>query len=187
MPLSPTLVQSEETRNAITKALMAQESEDREICLLSITHDSFANSDLPDGILRLSTDATTHLWDDEETLTPIYGTISNNKQYVYLPISATLPASTSETPPTASFSISNVSRYVAPYLLQITDQFPKLTIDVVLASNTDLIIQSWPTFDINNMSITADTLSVQIGLNIASSEPTPWLRFTPHAFPNVFD
>lgn len=185
MPLSPNL--TEQQRDIVTKTLMAQESEDREICLLSITHPSFIGSDLPDGVLRISTDATQYLRDEPETLTPLYGTISNNKEFLYLPITATLPASTSETPPTAQFTISNVGREVAPYMLKIADEYPKLTIDVVLASAPDTVIQSWPTFDIQSVSINADSVTVQIGMNIASTEPTPWLRFTPASFPNVFD
>lgn len=185
MPLSPNLTQQQ--KDAITKTLMAQQSEDREICLLTITHPSFSNSDLPDGVLRISTDATQYLRDDEETLTPIYGTISNNKEYIYLPISATLPSSVNESPPTASFTISNVSREIAPYMLKIANEYPKLTVDVVLASSPDIAIMSYPSFDIQTASISADSVTVQIGMNIASSEPTPWLRFTPAAFPNVFD
>lgn len=78
-------------------SLMAQETTEREICLLTITHPDF------DRTLYLSTDPTEYLFDEETTGTPVYGTKSRGRDYVYLPMSPTLPSSDSETPPTGTF------------------------------------------------------------------------------------
>ena len=161
--------------------VMAQESSDREICLLTITHPDF------DQTLYLSTDPTEYLYDEEETNTPIYGTVSRGHQFIFLPIQPTLPGSDSETPPVARFSISNVSRLIAPYLLMVNDKYPKVTLEIVMASDKDTVIQVYPEFDMMTATIDANTAEVQIGMNIASNEPCPWLRFIPSYFPNLFD
>lgn len=170
MPLSPTA----------KVALMAQETTEREICLLTITHPDF------DQPIYLSTDATVHLRDDEETGTPIYGTLSRGKEFLFLPISPALPSSESETPPAGRFSISNVSRTVAPYLLSVNDQYPRITVEVVLASDPDTVNQIWPDFDLTAATIDASNAEVQVSLNTANTEPIPYLRFTPAHFPNLF-
>ena len=161
--------------------LMAQESFDREICLLTITHPEF------DQTLYLSTDPTEYLMDDEDTRTPIYGTRSRGKEFIYLPITPTLPSSQTETPPAGSFSISNVSQLVAPYLLTINEKYPKITVEVVLASAPNEVTQIWPEFDLTTASIDATSADVQISMNTANSEPIPWMRVTPANFPNCFE
>ena len=170
MPLSP----------SVKKTIMAQETDEREICLLTITHPEF------DQPVLLSTDPTQYLRDDEESKAPIYGTVSRGKEYIYVPITPTLPSSDSETPPAGKFSISNVSQTVAPYLLTINDSYPRVTIEVVMASDPDTVIQIWPEFDLTSSSIDASTAEVQVSLNSSNSEPIPWLRFVPAYFPNLF-
>lgn len=170
MPLSP---------NAKI-AIMAQETMEREICLLTLTHPEFEEP------LYLSTDATTHLRDDEESGTPIYGTKSRGKEFIFLPIAPILPSSDSENPPAGRFSISNVSRLVAPYLLKVNDQYPRVTVEVVMASDPDTVNQVWPDFDLTSASIDATNVEVQVSLNTANTEPIPYLRFTPAHFPNLF-
>ena len=152
MPLSP----------SVKKTIMAQETDEREICLLTITHPEF------DQPVLLSTDP------------------SRGKEYIYVPITPTLPSSDSETPPAGKFSISNVSQTVAPYLLTINDSYPRITIEVVMASDPDTVIQIWPEFDLTSSSIDASTAEVQVSLNSSNTEPIPWLRFVPAYFPNLF-
>ena len=170
MPLSP---------NA-KFAMMAQETTEREICLLTITHPKF------DQPVRLSTDATQYLRDDEETNTPIYGTLSRGEEFVFVPITPTLPSSDSETPPAGRFSISNVSQIVSKYLLEIDETYPRVTVEVVLASDPDTVNQVWPEFDLTTANIDATNVEVQVSLNTANAEPIPWLRFVPAYFPNLF-
>lgn len=170
MPLSP---------NAKI-AMMAQETMEREICLLTITHPEF------DQPIYLSTDATMHLRDDEETGAPIYGTVSRGIEFIYVPISPVLPSSDSETPPAGRFSISNVSQVISPYLLMVSEHYPRITVEVVMASDPDTVNQTWPEFDLTNASIDATSAEVQISMNMVNTEPSPWMRFTPAHFPNLF-
>lgn len=161
-------------------AVMAQETAEREICLLTITHPDF------DAPVLLSTDPTEYLYSDEDTATPIYGTKSRGKTFTYVPIEPTLPSADSEAPPSGRFSISNVSQVVAPYLLAVNDEYPKITVEVVMASDPDSVTQVWPEFDLTTAAIDASKAEVQISLNSANTEPVPWLRFTPACFPNLF-
>lgn len=170
MPLSPTA----------KIAMMSQETSEREICLLTITHPEF------DQPVYLSTDATQYLRDDEESGTPIYGTVSRGTEFIYVPISPVLPSSDSETPPAGRFSISNVSQIISPYLLMVNEYYPRITVEVVMASEPDTVTQVWPDFDLTSASIDASNVEVQISMNMVNSEPAPWLRFTPAHFPNLF-
>ena len=170
MPLSP----------SIKKTIMAQNTDEREVCLLTISHPEF------EAPIRLSTDPTVYLRDDEESKSPIYGTVSRGEEYVYVPITPTLPSSDSETPPVGRFSISNVSQIVSPYLLMINDSYPRVTVEVVMASDPDTVIQIWPELDLTSTSIDASSAEVQVSLNASNVEPIPWLRFVPAYFPNLF-
>ena len=170
MPLSPTA----------KVAMMAQETTEREICLLTITHPEF------DQPVHLSTDATQYLRDDEESGNPIYGTVSRGIEFIFVPISPVLPSSDSETPPAGRFSISNVSQIVSPYLLMVSEHYPRITVEVVMASDPDTVNQLWPEFDLTTANIDATNAEVQISLNTANAEPIPYLRFTPAHFPNLF-
>lgn len=161
-------------------SIMAETSDEREICLITMTHPTF------DQPIRISTDPTQYLQDDEDTGTPIYGTISNGKTYYYLPIQATLPSSETEKAPVATFSISNVSQMLAPYLMKIEDEYPRVTIDMVMASDVNSVFQTWPEFDLKDATLDANTASLSIALSNAESEAIPWLRFTPAYFPNLF-
>ena len=170
MPLSP---------NAKI-AMMAQETTEREICLLTITHPEF------DQPVYLSTDATHYLRDDEESGTPIYGTKSRGKEFLFVPVSPVLPSSDSETPPAGRFSISNVSNIISPYLLMVNERYPRVTVEVVMASDPDTVNQTWPDFDLTSASIDASNAEIQISMNMFNAEPSPWMRFTPAHFPNLF-
>lgn len=170
MPLSPTA----------KVAIMAQETTEREICLLTITHPEF------DQPVYLSTDATQYLRDDEESGSPIYGTVSRGIEFIYVPISPVLPSSDSENPPAGRFSISNVSQVISPYLLMVSEHYPRITVEVVMASDPDTVNQLWPEFDLTTANIDATNAEVQISLNTANAEPIPYLRFTPAHFPNLF-
>lgn len=171
MPLSPRAV----------AAALAPETDEREVYLITLTHESW------DAPIRLSTDQTVWLRNDERTGTPMYGTISRGELYEFVPISATLPDSRDESPPTSTLNISNVSRIVSPYLMMVDKKYPRVSIEVVLASEPDIVDQVWPELDLNAATMDANNVQVEMGMNIASNEPMPWLRFGAAYFPNCFE
>lgn len=171
MPLSPRAV----------AAALAPETDEREVYLITLTHESW------DAPIRLSTDQTVWLRNDERSGTPMYGTISRGEMYEYVPISASLPDSRDESPPVCSISISNVSRLVSPYLLMVDKKYPRASIEIVLASEPDIVDQTWPELDLNSGDMDANNVQIELGMNIASNEPMPWLRFVYAYFPNLYE
>ena len=170
MPLSPKAV----------AAALAPQTDEREICLLTITHPNWIEP------LRLSTDATVWLRNDPATGTPMYGTVSRGMTFEYLPIAPVYPDSRDESPPSGKISISNVSRLISPYILRIEDDYPRVTVEVVLASQPDIVDQIWPEMELTNATIDANNVEATIAMNSAQTEPMPWLRFVPAYFPNLF-
>ena len=169
MPLSPT------TRRDIFK----QESENTDIVLLTITHPKWKTP------ILLSTHET-KLWKiDKETATPIYGTYSRKKWYVYVPLQASIPSSSAEQAPEGKFTISNVTREVAPYLKMVDTEYPKITIEVVNSATPDVVDMRFPELDLENATWNADTVEITVKSDIAASEPSPWLRFSLSYFPNL--
>lgn len=169
MPLSPT------TRRDIFK----QESENTDVVLLTITHPAWK------APVRLSTHET-KLWKiDKETATPIYGTYSRKKWFIYCPIQATLCNSTDEQAPEAKFVVSNVTRELAQYLKMVDREYPKITIEVVNSATPDVVDMLFPELDLETATWTADTVEIAVKSDIAATEPSPWLRFSLAYFPNL--
>lgn len=164
-----------------TAAMMEQDTPDRDVMLITMTHDSWTEDVL------LSTDATEWLYNYEETGEPIYGTISREKTFLFVPISGALPTSSDESPPEARVSMSNVGRLVTPYLKIVDQTYPRITIEVVNAETPDTVEVSYPEMELGSANWDASMAEVSIINNIAANEPCPWLRFVPAYFPNLFD
>lgn len=161
-------------------AALVQETSEREVCLLTITHPAWNEP------IRLSTDATEFLRFAGDG-SPMYGTVSRGQVFEFVPVQPILPDSHDEQPPQARVSIDNVSQLVAPYLRLVDDHIPRVTVEVVLASSPDIVDQTWPEMDLQQASIDASRAEVSLGMDIGSNEAIPWLRFIPAFFPNLFD
>jgi len=170
MPLSPSTVAS----------MMAQETDNADIVLLTITHPSWTEP------IYLSSDPTVFLRNDTETNLPIYGTISRGKEFLYIAMRAIAPDSRQETPPECKISIDNVSRYIAPYLVKTDRRTPKVTFEIVTTAFPDIVDTVYPEFDLSSVTINAQTVDASISLNTASQEPVPWLRFVQAYFYSLF-
>lgn len=162
-----------------TRAMMAQESGDTDIVLITITHSKWTQP------IYLSTHATEVLRLDENTFQPIFGTRSRNREYLYVPIQATVPNSTAESSPEAHLVVSNVSRELSPYLKIVDKENPRITIEIVNSSAPDVVDVCYPEMDLNSVSWDANTVDASIISNIGSNEPMPWLRFNLANFPNM--
>jgi Domain of unknown function (DUF1833). len=164
-----------------TAAMMEQDTSDRDVVLITMTHHSWAEP------VRLSTDPTQWLYNHEETGEPIFGTVSRGETYLFVPISASLPTSSDESPPEGKIQFANVGRVVTPYLKMVDQQYPRITLEFVNAETPDTVETSWPEMELGSANWDASMAEVGIINNIASSEPMPWLRFVPAYFPNLFD
>ena len=162
-------------------ALFSQETEDYDIYLLTVTHPEWSEP------LRISTDATSIVGEDDGTGMPIYGTVSRGNTYYFLPIRANLPDSKQEGAPECTLTIDNVSRYVSPHLLSVQSINPRVTVEVVNSFDTDTVDMVWPELDLSTATVTQDSVEVKLAMDMAQNEPVPWLRFVPAYFPNLFD
>ena len=162
------------------RAVTLQETEDRDICLITLTHRKWTEP------VRLSTDATTFLYNHPDSGEPIYGTVSRGETYLYAPMQAVLPNSADEQPPEARITFSNVGRVVTPYLMMVDQEYPRVTIEVVNSFDPDVVDVSYPEMDLSSATWDATTAEVSIINNVASNKPMPWLRFVPAYFPNLF-
>lgn len=171
MPLSPNTI----------KEILAPQTHLRDIGLITLSHPKWTED------ILLSTDATEWLYNDENSGEPIYGTKSRGRTYLFVPIQANAPTSEEENPPTGSVTFSNVQRIVTPYLMIVDTQYPRVTLEIVTSDTPDIVEKVFPELDLNSSNWDESTAEVQFGMNIASEEPIPWLRFVPAYFPNFFD
>ena len=160
-------------------AAMVQETDEREVCLLTITHPVWATP------IRISTDQTEYLGEKPDDGSPRYGTISRGETYEYFPIIPVVPDSHDEQPPTGKVSIENVTRIVSPYLRMIDDEYPRVTVEVVLASTPDIVDQVWPELELQTSSMDASRVETTITMDVAEDEAVPWMRFIPALFHNL--
>lgn len=171
MPLSPT------TKREIFK----QESETTDVVLITMNHPTWTEP------IRLSTHETQLLKEDQNTGVPIYGTISRKQKYWYVPIQASIPNSTNEQSPEGRFVISNVTREVSQYLKMVDREYPKIMIEVVNSASPDIVDMCFPELDLSTAQWNADTVEITVKSDIASNEPSPWLRFSLAYFPNLVE
>ena len=169
MPLSP----------RTTAAMMQQQTGDSDIVLITITHPSWTTP------IYLSTHATTLLRTDADTGQPVFGTVSRGREYLYVPIQATMPTSQDEQPPEAHLIVSNVSRILSPYLKLVDKTPPRITLEVVNTNAPDVVDVAYPELDLQTVTWDANTVDAQVINNIASNEPMPWMRFNLSNFPNM--
>lgn len=160
-------------------AVMADMSKDTDIVLLTLSHSAWSQP------VYLSTHSTELLYVDENTGEPIYGTKSRGRDFVYVPLQANLPTSSDESPPEAHLTISNVSRFLAPYLKIVDRENPRITIEVVNSGSTDTVDVCYPEMEISNITWDVNTVDCTLISSVSSAEPMPWLRFTLSNFPNM--
>ena len=171
MPLSPNVL----------KEILAPQTALRDIGLITLTHPDWTED------VRLSTDATQWLYNDEDTEEPIYGTKSRGNTFLYIPMQATMPTSEEESPPSGRVTFSNVARIVTPYLMLVGSEYPRVTIEVVTSDTPDIVEKVFPELDLASANWDVSTAEVQFGMDTAANVSIPWLRFIPAYFPNIFD
>ena len=163
-----------------TAALMQQETEDSDIVLMTVSHDSWGEE-----VLRFSTHPTTLLRTDENSGLPVYGTVSRGEEYIYIPVQVSLPNSADEQPPEAHLILSNVSRVLSPYIKLVDKVPPKVTMEVVNTGTPDIVEMVFEDLDFNTTTWDSSTMDIKVTNDIASSEPVPYLRFSLGYFQNM--
>lgn len=163
------------------KQILAQQTSLRDIGLITMTHQDWSEP------VRLSTDATKWLRNDEDTGEPIFGTISRGETYYYVPMQASFPTSEEENAPSARVTFSNVAKIVTPYLMMVSSDYPRITLEIVTSDTPDVVEKVFPELDLSSATWDSSTCEVQFGMDTSSNVSIPWLRFIPAYFPNLFD
>lgn len=159
------------------KAAYAEESDVFPILLMTITHSSLSEP------IRVSTDPTQRVI--ETTTDVIYGTISNGETYLFYPLSLSLPSEADEGPANMRIEIDNIHRDLTPAVRGLNSP-PSVTTDIVLSSDVDNVIATWPEYLLVNWEMNAMTISGDLMLETLVAEPYPAGSFNPADFPGAF-
>lgn len=152
-------------------------SEDYPVFLLEISHEKYGPEPL-----RVCSSNVIKLRDDENGQ-PIYGCIHNGKEYIYVPMSLSLPSQSADGAPTCSMTLFRTEDLVKLHR-SITSK-PKVKMYQVWASDTDTVAGSYPGFYILGFQLSQATISDTIGTNLDDSEPFPGRRFSNDIFGGI--
>jgi hypothetical protein len=166
--------------NAIAK-LFSPESDDVFITLLTISGSGFTT-------IRIADNYTTRLSETSEDI--VYGVQSNlggatTYNFVYLPFSLSLPTEEFSSAPRCNLTVQDVTRYLIPTIRSISSA-PSVQIDIVLASDPDVVEVTFGSFLIGNINYNANTVSAELVVESLAVEPFPQHTFNPSYFPGLF-
>lgn len=158
-------------------AANAEESGVFPILLLTVTHPDLAEA------IRISTDPTQRIIETDSEV--IYGTVSNGDNYLFLPMQIKLPGEQEEGLSAMQIELDNVSRDLTAIIRSISTP-PSVNVDIVLNSDVDTVLASWPEFLMVNVKTTAQSISASLTLETLVREPYPAGTFNPSEFPGCF-
>lgn len=168
---------SRNVSDVFRQAAFAEETDEVVAVLLTLMHGGLT------APIRLSSDSTERLEEPVEEV--VYGTVSRGERYIYYPFAIELPSDRAEEAPLAKVTIDNVRREITQAIRSITTP-PLVTIEVVLASQPDVVEAVFPQFDL--VGVTYDSLAVEgkLTLDSLAGEPYPAGRYDPARFPGLF-
>lgn len=115
----------------------------------------------------------------------IYGVVSNNLNYVFIPMQITLPSEEQNVAPRANIVLTDVTQYIVPIIRQINAP-PRIRIDLVLSSSPNVVEVSFDKFYLSSFTYTADQVTAELSMIDYAVEPFPAYSFTPAHFPGLF-
>lgn len=111
--------------------------------------------------------------------------VSRGNTYVGFPFEITLPDETDGQAPVAKLRVSTVDRRVIQAVRQISSA-PTVTIEVVLASQPDVVEASFPELQLTMTPWDSFTITGDLEIDTLAHERYPYLTFTPSTAPGVF-
>ena len=149
------------------------------IALITLSHIGLADD------IRISTDPTQELTEFTSDTQKVYGTISNGKKYIFLPVRIKLPDDTDEGPGEMQLEIDNVHRAYTETIRSV--QTPVICrVDLVLDNALNTIEGSWPEFKLVDITYNATTITGTLRLETLETEPYPSGSFVPSYFRGLF-
>lgn len=150
--------------NDLLRELYAQDSADAFLMLLTISHPSFP---------------TIYLSNNNRDV------VSRGNTYLAFPMEVTLPGDDGESMQEVDIRLDNVSRELITELRTVTTPI-NVTVEMVLASNTDYVQISLEEFKLKNISYNSKTIQGKLYLdgflNIAMTSE----KYGPTNFPGLF-
>lgn len=162
---------------AALRAMFAPESDDNLIVLLTITGEGV------DTPIRLADGYTQRLSETADDI--LYGVRSRGLDFVFLPLSVTLPTEEQAAVPRCQVAIHDVTRIIMPAVRAISTA-PKVTMELVLSSTPDAVEAEFANFLMSSISYTADSITAELTVESLAVEPFPAHTFTPNYFPGLF-
>lgn len=158
-------------------AIFGPESQDDLIVLMTITGTGISSP------IRLANGFTGRLSETAEEV--VYGVESRGDDYIFLPITASLPSDENEQPPRAQLSIADVTRYLTPVIRSITSA-PSVKLELVLRSDPDTVEIEFPGLLMAGINYNKDLVTAELTVESLTLEPFPAHTFTPSGFPGMF-
>jgi len=115
----------------------------------------------------------------------VYGVVSNNNNFIFVPVEISLPSEEDNAAPKCSLVIHDVTRYLTPIIRDIQSP-PRVLIELVLTSTPDRVEASFSGFYISNITYNADSVTCELAMTDYAVEPFPCFTFTPQYFPGIF-
>ena len=158
------------------RAMFSPDADDDIITLLTISGPGMTTQSIADGYTqRLSETA------DEV----IYGVKSRGSDFVFLPMEISLPTEDATAAPRCQITIHDIAYALVPALRTIT-QAPSVTLEMVLASDPDVVEASFPGFLLGAIQYNANTVTGELTVASLAQEPFPAHTFNPSYFPGLF-
>jgi hypothetical protein len=164
---------------AALKALFSTETSNTLITLLTVYDPINTTQEL----VRIADGYTQRIAETDRDV--MYGVVSNSKEYIFLPLSITLPTDDTSSAPRCLMTITDVTKYVTPIIKSISAP-PPIKLELVLSSTPDTIEASFPGFYITNFTYNADSVQADMSMINYAIEPFPAFKFTPQYFPGLF-
>lgn len=154
--------------SALKIAMHAQQTGEALLAITQISHASILN-----GPLRLVND--------------LQDFVSDGVTYTALPFQITLPSAGEEGRPSVRLVVDNVDRSMVAAIRGIPPgSTPTVQIDLVLASQPDVIELSFPSLSLRNVDYDQFVIEGTLALDEDDREPIPFMSFTPQLFPGLF-
>lgn len=115
----------------------------------------------------------------------VYGCVSNNERFIFLPFDIRLPQDDKTGAVTAKLTIDNVNRQIVEQA-RSTHSAINVNIQLVLSNNLDYVELEYNNFRLTNVNYDAFTVSGDLSVDYLGLEPFPCGRFTPSGFPGLF-
>ena len=136
-------------------------------------------------VMRLCDGFTKRILDDPDQEV-IYGlTGPDGHDFTFLPMQITLPQEDEAQAPKCTITLNDVTRAATPLIRSLTGP-PKVLLQLVLSTTTNIEEVSFAGLYIDNFTYNADSVVASLAMIDYAREPFPAHTFSPKYFPGLF-